>query len=97
MRPAKPQQQQNQVGDIHPEGMRRGGDGVPAYMEVNGLRFLLDRPEAGWNKRQCRPVYGWGVQVAVEWNRSNRFMIQARTLSELRCKVERYPERLVQP
>lgn len=94
---AAPSRPLNQVGEAHTEGMRRGGDGIPAYLEINGQRFPLCRPESGWDEKNARPRRGWGVQVAVEWNPSNRFMLTARTLRQLQRKVTQYPERLVQP
>lgn len=81
----------NKVGKI-------GRHQEPMFIEINGHRFSLWRVCIGYTGRNLeRRKMVWQVQVANDWNMTNRFFMQSAQIRGLVSKIEGHQYKLVRP
>jgi len=72
------------------------GDDTQEVLEINDARFGVFKRIAGYNDK-CTALYVRFVEVAYDWNMSNRITIEAKGLDQLVRKIEKEQYRIVKP
>jgi hypothetical protein len=65
------------------------------HITINNRQFALYRECVGYRKNLTTPIYHYFVQVANDWNMSNRFTIESAQMRGLISKIEKHSYKLV--